>query len=53
VGGPECGRPWSVLLPEDARLALRFAAKLVTRLSTPAICSCRNVCIAKYGHGAA
>ena len=28
-GGPECGVPWSALLPDNARLALRLALKLV------------------------
>ncbi len=42
-----------MLLPEDARLALRFAAKLVTRLFAPATCSCRNIDIVKCDNGAA
>lgn len=28
AGGPECGVPWPLLLPDDARLALRLALKL-------------------------
>lgn len=28
AGGLECGLPWPLLLPDDARLALRLAVKL-------------------------
>ena len=28
-GGPECGVPWPGLLPNDVRLALRLASRLV------------------------
>ena len=36
AGGPECGLPWSALLPDNARLALRLALKTVPTLSSSA-----------------
>ena len=40
AGGPECGLPWPVLLPDNARLALRLALKLVLPVSSSAQLSC-------------
>ncbi len=41
-GGPECGLPWSALLPDNARLALRLALRLVPPLSISASKLCES-----------